>query len=205
MLGTNLFKRLSLAAALLALAGCCHVGGASQAPYGGATKKIPPERTIVDAQNTLDVTEDATFAIEDSRRFKFDFSGSFSNASGDLDFTQTEDKVLITFVIDDSAPEGLTFKRNGRDAMWIEPKADLIKAYQAEYGEQIPDDISPRRPYPSRLDQFTNFKVSKDGKTLTVLNQNDDGVLYRYNLRFDYKGKTVQLDPDMGNGTGPHD
>ena len=183
---------------MAALAGCTYSG--SQGPTSSETSpKDPSTWTSVNSAVDISVTEDESFEFSDSRRFQFNFAGENSDTKGDLDFSQLKRrKVVINFEIGPDAPADFKFKPDGRDAMWIERKDELIKALLAENNGELPEDISPRSPYPVSGTQFTNFKVSKDGKHLSVLVANTGQTTFRYNLRFDYKGQTVQFDPDIG-------
>lgn len=122
--------------------------------------------------------------------YAFRYSGDFAKENGDLDFSGDRARgrgVSIEFKIGPGSPEGLRFKSDGSDAMWIVEKKQV-------------GDGSPKVPY--RGDQFTEFSTSGDGQTLRVYDRNNDGVLYRYALRFDLGGETVQHDPDTQNGQG---
>lgn len=164
-------------------------GGLDPADYGA--------KEIIDAVVDVILDEDDILASQAGKRsLRFRFTPSqFSDEQGNFSFkeiTTPGDIVRLEFNIPDNAPPGLRFRADARDAMWIAPKKEV--------GEG-----SPREPYPVGLSEFFNFRISRDGKRLTVLNRNDDGVDYRYNLRFDFGGDTiVQLDPDIGNGdAGP--
>lgn len=195
---------LSVFVAVAVLAGCTYSG--SHSPKSSEqSPKDPSEWTSVNSAVDISVTEDESFEFADSRRFQFGFTGENSDSKGDLDFSQLKRrKVLIKFKIGPDAPADFKFKPDGRDAMWIERKDELIKALLEENNGELPEEISPRGPYPVGGTQFTNFKVSKDGKRLSVLVANTGQTTFRYNLRFDYKGETVQFDPDIGTNGESH-
>jgi hypothetical protein len=137
----------------------------------------------------LTVTEDAAGG------YKFAYSAPYFDESGNFDFSQKGalyNRVTLTFTIADGSVAGLKFKPDARDAMWIVDKKSVD-----------PATGSPRGPYEGR--QFHSFAVSADGLTLSVIDENNDGVLYRYGLRFDLGGATVIDDPDGQNGgSGGH-
>ena len=123
--------------------------------------------------------------------FEFRYDGEYADERGNLNLAEGEaahNSVFIVISIADGAPPGLRFKPEGRDAMWIVEK------------ERVGEDGSPTGPY--RGEQFGDFTVDADGKRLSVYDRNNDGVLYRYGLRFDFEGATVVDDPDTQNGTG---
>jgi hypothetical protein len=125
--------------------------------------------------------------------FDFKYDAPFADSEGNFDFSKGDPYgkvVLLSFSIVDDMGLGLKFKPDGRDAMWIVDK------------RFVGPDGSPEGPF--RGQQWTNFDVSADGRTLTVRNQNDDGILYRYGLRFDMGSETVIDDPDSQNGSGGH-
>ncbi len=158
-------------AAALVVAGCEHV------------KDSTPRGEIV-VQTSLAVT------IDGAGGYKFAYSGEFFDEKGNFDFSKkgaVDNSVNLSFTIADGSIPGLKFKANAADAMWIVDKKDVD-----------PATGSPRGPYQGR--QFHSFAVSDDGLTLSVTDENDDGVLYRYGLRFDLGGKTVVDDPDGQNG-----
>ncbi len=122
--------------------------------------------------------------------FDFKYDAPFANADGDFDFSKGEalGKIInLSFTIVDDQGLGLKFKSEATDAIWIVDK------------KFVGPDGSPEGPF--RGDQFRDFKVSSDGRTLSLTNLNSDGVLYRYGLRFDRGAETVIDDPDQQNGT----
>jgi hypothetical protein len=137
-------------------------------------------------ETDLTVTEDG------SGGYKFAYSGQFFDEKGNFDFSRTgaAGKVVrLTFNLSDASVAGLKFKSEARDAMWIVDKKNVD-----------PATGSPRGPYQGR--QFHSFAVSDDGLSLSVTDENNDGVLYRYGLRFDLGGATVIDDPDGQNAGG---
>jgi len=162
------------AASGVLLTGCVHDGK----PHG------PMESPTVNVPAQLAVTGDRASG------FDFHYSAPFADEHGNFDFSQKGadgNIIKLSFTLDGSVP-GLRFKPDGREAMWIVEK------------ENVGKDGSPTGPY--RGQQFLDFKVSDDGLTLEVTDLNDDGVLYRYGLRFDLDGETVVHDPDAQNGGG---
>ena len=132
-----------------------------------------------------------TVAADREGGFKFSYAGRYVDEEGNFDFSEGEvskGPVMIRFSLVD-APAGLTFKREGADAVWIVEKKEV--------GEE-----SPKGPYQG--EQFSRFQTSKNGRVLTIYNKNDDGVTYRYGLRFSLAGKTIMHDPDVKNGGGGH-
>ena len=165
--------QVAATASVLALAAC-----ACQ-PYPG-----PSERGQITTEVGLTVTPTS------GGGFDFRYSGQFADAHGNFNFAQRGaygNAVTIVFTIDPASAPGLKFKPYGADAMWIVEK-------------KVVGEGSPEGPY--RGDQYYGFSTSADGRTLRVMNRNDDGVLYRYALRFDLNGQTVQHDPDSQNGAG---
>lgn len=141
----------------------------------------------IDVAAKLTITRDAAGAYD----FKYD--SPFADAQGNFDFSKGDaygKVVKLSFAIADDGGLGLKFKRDARDAMWIVDK------------KNVGADGSPQGPF--RGQQWFDFRVSDDGRTLFVTDQNDDGVLYRYGLRFDLGSQTVVDDPDANNGSGGH-
>lgn len=170
---------LIVGAAALIASGCVHPAGE---PAAG-------ERGEIAVKADVAVTEDGAGG------YKFAYDAPFFDAKGNFDFSQKGalyNKVTLSFTIADGSVPGLKFKPDGRDAMWIVEKKNVD-----------PATGSPRGPYQGR--QFHSFAVSSDGLTLTVIDENNDGGLYRYGLRFDLGSATVVDDPDGTNGgTGGH-
>lgn len=170
----SLHRRLTLTTSLIFLAAC------ACAPKSGDTG--PRGDVPVDAAVTI--------ASDGAGGYTFKYAAPFADADGNFDFTDPKigkSPVTLTFRIDGASVGGIAFKREGRDAMWIADKREV--------GEE-----SPKGPYQGR--QFTDFSVGADGRTLTVRDLNNDGLVYRYALRFDLNGETVQHDPDVKNGEG---
>ena len=120
--------------------------------------------------------------------FTFLFDGDFVDQAGNFDFAHQGAKgcqVDIRFSLAE-APEGMVFKPQGRDAIWILEKCKC-------------EGDCPSGPYEG--DEFSGFATSDCGQKLSVTDVNNDGELYRYSLRFDYNGQTVVCDPDARNGT----
>jgi hypothetical protein len=128
-----------------------------------------------------------TVSPNGSGGYYFAYSGPYSDAAGNLDFRKEKRAVKIDYALSTTIP-GLRFKSSGEDAMWIAEKASLG------------DATSPRGPY--RGDQFKSFATQANGTRMHVIDKNDDGKVYRYALRFDLNGQTVQDDPDVQNGGG---
>jgi hypothetical protein len=167
---------LLIGGAALLVAGCTHVSE-------------PKSQGEVAVAATLKVTEDGAGG------YKFAYSAPYFDEKGNFDFSKKGadgNVVRLTFTIADGSVSGLKFKADARDAMWIVDKKNVD-----------PATGSPRGPYEGR--QFHSFAVSADGLTLSVVDENNDGVLYRYGLRFDLGGATVIDDPDGQNGgSGGH-
>lgn len=143
-----------------------------------------------EVRKTIAVDASVTIAEDGAGGYVFKYQAPFSDEKGNFDFSKPGalyNTVKLTFTIADDSIPGVTFKSDATDAMWIVEKANVDK----ETG-------SPRGPY--RGNQFYDFRVSTDGRQLTVANANNDGVLYRYGLRFDLDGKTIVDDPDNQNG-----
>lgn len=151
-------------------------------------------KTAIAAKETsLAVDAKLTISRDSEGAFSFKYDAPFADASGNFDFSKGEPYgkvVKWSFTIADDSELGLKFKPEGANAIWIVDK------------KNVGPDGSPEGPYEGR--QFRDFSVSADGKTLTLVNQNDDGVLYRYGLRFDLGSETVVDDPDANNGQGGH-
>jgi hypothetical protein len=148
---------------------------------------------VKEGRKTVPVNAAVTIAEDGAGGYIFNYQAPFADEKGNFDFSRPGalyNTIRLTFTIADGSIPGVAFKTDATDAMWIVEKVNVDK----ETG-------SPRGPY--RGNQFYGFQVSKDGRELTVTNTNDDGVLYRYGLRFDLGGKMVVDDPDVGNG-GPH-
>jgi hypothetical protein len=163
--------------------------GAALLVAGCARVAEPKSQGEIAVAAVLTVTEDAAGG------YKFAYSAPYFDESGNFDFSQKGalyNRVTLTFTIADGSVAGLKFKPDARDAMWIVDKKNVD-----------PATGSPRGPYEGR--QFHSFAVSADGLTLSVIDENNDGVLYRYGLRFDLGGATVIDDPDGQNGgSGGH-
>jgi hypothetical protein len=125
----------------------------------------------------------------------FKYDAPFADADGNFNFAEGEAakaSAKLTFTITDDGGLGLRFRRDGRDAIWIVEKAQLANS----------GSTSPLGPYEGK--QFRDLSTAADGKTLTLFNENSDGLLYRYALRFDMGSEVVAHDPDMSNGMGGH-
>ena len=158
--------------AALAGAGCVH-----------EDKSVAPRGTAA-------VTAEVTISEGADGKPTFRYNGPFFDEKGNFDFSQegAEDNTIeLTFSIADGSVPGIKFRSDPRDAIWIVEKAKVD-----------PKTGSPAGPY--RGEQFFDFRVSADGDTLTLTDRNDDGVLYRYGLRFDHNGAPVIDDPDGQNG-----
>jgi len=169
--------KLTAAAALIAAAAACEQKPAAAAPT--------PAPVTIDVDAKLKITQDASGAYD------FTYDSPYSDADGNFDFSVGEAakaSVRLTFRLADDSGLGIKFKPDGTDAIWIVDK------------KNVGPDGSPQGPYEGR--QFRDFKVSEDGLSLSLFNRNDDGVLYRYGLRFDRGEETVIDDPDNQNGSG---
>lgn len=159
------------------------VGGAALAAAAcEVIKEDPPPPASLAVAAALTVTEDGAGG------YSFRYDAPFADEKGNFDFTQGEAYgkiIVVTFTIADGSVPGLKFKPEGEDAIWIADK------------KNVGADGSPTGPY--RGEVFHDFKVSADGRSLTVTSDNDDRTLYRYGLRFDLDGQTVIDDPDWGN------
>lgn len=143
-------------------------------------------------RKTLPVNADVTISDNGAGGYSFSYKAPFFDEKGNFDFSKNGaafNTIRLTFTIADGSVAGITFKSDATDAMWIVEKKNVDKSTG-----------SPSGPY--RGGQFSNFEISADGRQLTVTDTNDDGVLYRYGLRFDLNGKTVIDDPDGQNGAG---
>lgn len=141
-------------------------------------------------RKTLPVNADVTISEDGAGGYAFSYKAPFADEKGNFDFSKNGaafNTIRLSFTIAEGSVAGIKFKSDATDAMWIVEKKNADKA-----------SGSPNGPY--RGGQFSNFEVTADGRQLTVTDTNDDGVLYRYGLRFDLDGKTVIDDPDMGNG-----
>ena len=169
----QLMNRLFYAVvASVLMAGCGHMSG----NYGDAKAQ------------EIDVAAQLTVSGDAKSGFEFQYNAPFADEHGNFDFSQEGAKgnvIKLSFSLDGSMP-GLRFRQDARDAMWIVEK------------EKVGPDGSPTGPY--RGKQFVDFEVSEDGRRLQVTDLNNDGVLYRYGLRFDLDGKIVADDPDTQNG-----
>ncbi len=127
--------------------------------------------------------------------YSFSYDAPYFDDKGNFDFSQQGplyNRIKLSFTIADGSVSGLKFKMNGADAIWIVDK------------NNVGPDGSPQGPYQGR--QFHDFNVSPDGLSLSLTDENDDGVRYRYGLRFDLGGEMVVDDPDGQNGgPGGHD
>lgn len=162
---------LAVAAASF-LAACTSSGAANES------------RNVVSVNATVLIGEDGTGG------YSFTYKGPFFDERGNFDFSKEGaafNTVRLTFTIADGSVPGIRFKADATDAMWIVEKKNVDQATG-----------SPRGPY--RGEQFLDFNVSADGRTLSLTDINNDGILYRYGLRFDLDGKTVIDDPDGQNG-----
>lgn len=168
------FAFVFAAAAGLLLTACEHYGDTKE-----SRKAIPVNAFVTIAENS-------------EGDYSFSYQAPFFKENGDFDFSQEGAKgntVVLTFTIADGSVPGIGFNADATDALWIVDKKDVDKVTG-----------SPSGPY--RGNQFFKFAVSEDRQSLTVTDQNDDGVLYRYGLRLNIGGEPVIDDPDGQNG-GP--
>lgn len=119
--------------------------------------------------------------------FTFAYSGPLTRPNGDIDLTGdlTRGQIVELKFDISSAPAGFVFRRDPRDAIFI------------DFAQNVPPGGSPRDNYAGR--QFTNFRLSRDRRTLFVTNLNNDGETYAYGLRFEYQGQLVMDDPKIRN------
>ncbi len=174
MKSSDLLKLIAAASVIAAMGACER----NTAPSSAA-----PVTINVDAK--LQIKQD------DSGTYDFIYDSPYSDADGNFDFSVREAakaSVRLTFRIADDSGLGIKFKPAGTDAIWIVDK------------KSVGSDGSPQGPFEGR--QFRDFKVSDDGLSLSLFNRNDDGILYRYGLRFDRGEETVIDDPDNQNGSG---
>ena len=142
------------------------------------------------ARPTLAVAALVTVTEDGSGGYYFSYDAPFADAAGNFDFSKGDayGKVItITFSISDASASDARFKPVAADAIWIVDK------------KNVGADGSPTGPYEGR--QFHDF-ASNSRLEFSVTDENNDGVLYRYSLRFDIDGATVVDDPDIGNGSG---
>lgn len=142
------------------------------------------------SRGTVTVTAEVTISQGENGKNAFRYSGPFFDEKGNFDFSQdgAEDNTIeLTFAIADGSVPGIKFRSDPSDAIWIVEKSKVD-----------PKTGSPAGPY--RGDQFFDFRVSEDGSKLMLVDRNDDGVLYRYGLRFDHNEAVVFDDPDGQNG-----
>ena len=161
------------------LAACEHFGKTDGGDKDGDRPAISVSAAVKISQN-------------DAGDYSFSYDAPFFDEVGNFDFSKKGavfNTVNLTFKIADGSVEGIRFKADPTDAIWIVEKVNVDEATG-----------SPRGPY--RGQQFSDFAVSEDGQTLTLVDTNNDGVLYRYGLRFDLNGETVIDDPDGQNGHG---
>lgn len=138
----------------------------------------------------LPVKAAVTITEDGAGGYSFAYNAPFFDEKGNFDFSQKGaafNTIELTFTIAGGSVPGIKFKPDATDAIWIVEKVNVDEATG-----------SPRGPY--RGQQFSKFSVSADGQSLTVTDANNDGILYRYGLRFDLDGKTVVDDPDGQNG-----
>lgn len=124
--------------------------------------------------------------------YAFAYSGEFADVKGNLYFTigrARRKKIRMKFSIDAASVKGARFLARGDEAFWIVEKA------------LAGPDGCPQGPY--RGDQFRILSIGNDRRALRVLDQNDDGKVYRYALRFEINGKTIVDDPDTSNDHDP--
>lgn len=143
-----------------------------------------------EARKTVPVNAAVTITEAGAGGYSFSYKAPFFDEKGNFDFSQqgaVYNTIRLTFTIAGGSVPGIKFKPDATDAIWIVEKVNVDEATG-----------SPRGPY--RGNQFFDFTVSPDGQSLTLIDQNDDGVLYRYGLRFELNGKTVIDDPDGQNG-----
>lgn len=158
--------------AMFAAAGCVH-----------EDKSVAPRETV-------QVTAEVTISQGVDGKYAFRYSGPFFAENGDFDFSQKGAQgamIELTFAIADGSLAETKFRQDPHDAIWIVEKAKVD-----------PETGSPAGPY--RGDQFFDFRVSEDGRELKLIDRNNDGVLYRYGLRFDRGDTLVINDPDGQNG-----
>lgn len=130
-------------------------------------------------------------AVKTNGKYEFAFSGEHFNAKGDWDFRKgdiAKKKARMIFTLSADSPAGLRFLPDGKDAFWAQ-----------WVGETGPAGC-PKGPYDGKGQQFGDYAVSADGRTLTVRNRNSTRQSYRYALRFSEDGTPVDCDPGGSNG-----
>lgn len=160
-----------IGAATISLSACQHI---SPAPKSDDAVKVTATVTV----------------SKDAAGYAFAYKALFADEDGNFDFTQKGAiyrPIAITFTIAEGSPSGLKFTADSSGAVWIADKREIDN----ETG-------SPEGPY--RGQQFKIGQVSADGQSFVVENQNNDGLTYRYALRFDLNGETIVHDPDVNNG-----
>jgi hypothetical protein len=167
-------KRAALAVSMLALAGCCSMGG----------------ETLVDVQVPVTVLVSGTPGAY-SYQYSTRTSGVLKNSRGDFDFSGPNARyhpIVLSFSIDKNSVGNAKFVSTptgtSRDAMYIEKKVG---------------EASPQYPYPEDGDQFAFYNIG-NATQIMVRNRNDDGETYRYALRFVINGQPEADDPDVKNG-----
>ncbi len=176
------FAKMTIGAASVMAAGCARDGVSAQAPEGKGASA---------ARNEIAVNADVTVTNGADGNYAFEYKAPYADAEGNFDFSVREigdSAVNLTFTIAEGSADGIKFMPEGADAIWIVEKAKV-------------DNGSPTERYVG--EQFHDFVVSGDGRQLSLTDDNNDGVLYRYALRFDLNGETVVHDPDTQNGP-PH-
>lgn len=151
------------------------------------------EETAPGQRKTVPIKAEVTVSENEGGGHSFAYKAPFFDERGNFDFSKNgaaHNNIRLTFTITDDSIPGITFKTQGGDAIWVVLKKNVD-----------PATGSPRGPY--KGEQFADFEVSSDGRSLSVTDYNNDGELYRYGLRFDLDGKTVIDDPDGQNGTIP--
>jgi hypothetical protein len=140
-------------------------------------------RSIVDVDVALKVTRNG------ADDFDFQYTGDYFDAAGNFDFTAGEvlgKSVRIHFAITADSAAGARFQPTGDETFWIIEKSVVGAAG------------CPGAPYQGS--QFQDLATGPDRLHLDVLDINNDGLQYRYALRFDVDGQTVLHDPDGSNG-----
>jgi len=141
---------------------------------------------------TISVTTKVKITDIGQNKFQFAYDGRFFDSAGNCDFSVPGAKgntINLTFRIDAGSVPGIKFKSAGREAIWIVKK-----------NPNNDPKACPSGPYQG--DIFLDFAVSADGSTLTLTDLNNDSGKYRYGLRFDLNGKTIEDDPDATNAGG---
>jgi|GEM_PF-3492321 len=190
-------KLLTLVAMISVLAGCEHYKE-SYKPTTPMACDCDPLKEPVIKGDVLELPITVGVKPNGKGGFDFTYTGRYFDPDGNWNFTRgdaQERHVLMQFHLSDSVPAGLKFISPGEDAMYIVKKSSLERKTDSPTRSFDPQENVDKKGRP----EFSDFKTSEDGRTLTVLNLNNDGAVYRYNLRFRLGDDLVVHDPDGDN------